>query len=57
MPYSDVRLLNVLNHTLWFLPNVASCYAMYNLLKEDHFFRDYHIVVCAGTKAGSPGRA
>ena len=52
MPYSDVRLLNVLNHTLWFLPNVASCYAMYNLLKEDHFFRDYHIVVCAGTKAG-----
>ena len=52
MPYSDTRLLNVLNHTLWFLPNVASCYAMYNLLMEDHFFRDYNIVVCAGTKAG-----
>ena len=28
MPYADVRLLNVLQHTLWFLPNVASCYAM-----------------------------
>ena len=52
MPFYDMRLLNVLNHTLWFLPNVASCYAMYNLLKKDHFFRDYHIVVCAGTKAG-----
>lgn len=52
MPYSDTRLLNVLNHTLWFLPNVASCYAMYNLLMEDNFFRDYNIVVCAGTKAG-----
>lgn len=52
MPYSDTRLLNVLNHTLWFLPNVASCYAMYNLLMQDHFFRDYKIVVCAGTKAG-----
>ena len=52
MPYSDARLLNVLNHTLWFLPNVASCYAMYNLLQEDNFFSDYEIVVAAGTKAG-----
>lgn len=52
MPYSDTRLLNVLNHTLWFLPNVASCYAMYNLLMEDNFFRDYKVIVCAGTKAG-----
>ena len=32
MPYSDVRLMSVLTHTLWFLPNVASCYAMHNLL-------------------------
>lgn len=52
MPFSDTRLLNVLNHTLWFLPNVAACYAMYNLLKEDHFFHDYKVIVCAGTKAG-----
>lgn len=52
MPFSDARLLNVLNHTLWFLPNVASCYAMYNLLTEDNFFHDYKVVVCAGTKAG-----
>ncbi len=52
MPFSDARLLAVLNHTLWFLPNIASCYAMYNLLKEDNFFRDYKVVVCAGTKAG-----
>ena len=34
MPYSDTRLLNVLSHTLWFLPNVASCYAMANLLAQ-----------------------
>lgn len=52
MPYSDSRLLKVLNHTLWFLPNVASCYAMYNLLSEDNFFSDYNVAVCAGTKAG-----
>ena len=52
MPYSDSRLLKILNHTLWFLPDVASCYAMYNLLREDNFFSDYKIIVCAGTKAG-----
>ena len=54
MPFSDTRLLNVLSHTFWFLPNVVSCYAMYNLLqqKQNSFYHDYHINVCAGTKAG-----
>lgn len=54
MPYADVRLLNVLQHTLWFLPNVASCYAMKNLLmqKQNTFYHDYTINVCAGAGAG-----
>ena len=54
MPYADVRLLNVLQHTLWFLPNVASCCAMKNLLmqKQNTFYHDYTINVCAGTSAG-----
>ena len=54
MPYSDTRLLNVLTHTLWFLPNVASCFAMANLLsqRQNAFYHDYQINVCAGTKAG-----
>lgn len=54
MPYSDARMLSVLNHTLWFLPNVASCYAMANLLheKQNVFYHDYTINVCAGTAAG-----
>lgn len=54
MPYADVRLLNVLQHTLWFLPNVASCYAMYNLLmqRQNTFYHVYKINICAGTKAG-----
>ena len=51
---ADARLLNVLSHTFWFLPNVASCFAMKNLLdqKQNAFFHDYKINVCAGTKAG-----
>ncbi len=54
MPFSDVRLLNVLSHTLWFLPNVASCHAMANLLaqKQNAFYHDYKVIVCAGTQAG-----
>ena len=54
MPFSDTRLLNVLSHTLWFLPNVASCFAMANLLKQKQnaFYHDYKINVCAGTSAG-----
>lgn len=54
MPYSDTRLLNVLSHTFWFMPNVASCYAMRNLLeqKQNSFYHDYTINVSAGPQAG-----
>ena len=54
MPFSDTRLLNVLSHTLWFLPNVASCFAMANLIKQkqNKFYHDYKVIVCAGTAAG-----
>lgn len=54
LPFSDVRLLNVLSHTLWFLPNVSSCYAMRNLLlqKQNKFYHDYKIIVAAGSSAG-----
>ena len=53
-PFSDSRLLNQLSHTFWFLPNVASCYAMKNLLTEKHnrFYHDYKIIVAAGNRAG-----
>ena len=53
-PYSDVRLLPYLNHSFWFLPTVASCHAMANLLaeKQNVFFHDYTVVTAAGTGAG-----
>lgn len=54
MPYSDVRLLNVLQHSFWFLPSVASCNAMYNLMQKRNntFYHDYKIIVAAGSEAG-----
>ena len=53
-PYSDVRLLPYLQHSFWFLPTVAACQAMANLLaeKQNTFWHDYDVIVAAGTSAG-----
>jgi len=53
-PYSDTRLLPYMQHSFWFLPNVAACHAMGNLLKEKHnvYWHDYEILTVAGTGAG-----
>lgn len=53
-PYSDVRLLPYLNHSFWFLPNVAACDAMANLLAERQniFWQDYTVLNVSGVKAG-----
>jgi len=54
MPFSDTRLLNILSHTFWFLPSVASCHAMRNLMmmKQNRFYHDYEVIVSAGSEAG-----
>lgn len=53
-PYSNGQLLPWLQHSFWFLPNVAACDAMEKLLTEKHnvFWRDYTIINASGTKAG-----
>jgi hypothetical protein len=54
LPFTDVRLLNTLTHTFWFLPSVAACDAMNKLLhsRNNTFYKDYEIIVAAGNKAG-----
>lgn len=53
-PYSDVRLLPYLQHAFWFLPSVAACEAMKNLLEEpqNQWWNDYTVIVAAGARAG-----
>ncbi|MEN9368988.1 MAG: hypothetical protein RL489_3346 [Pseudomonadota bacterium] len=53
-PYSDVRLLPYLQHSFWFMPSVAACHAMANLLaeKQNTFWHVYKVIVAAGTAAG-----
>ena len=54
LPFSHAALLANLTHTLWFLPTVASCHAMANLLAERQnvFYHDYNVLIAAGTEAG-----
>jgi hypothetical protein len=53
-PYSDVTLLPYLQHSFWFLPDVAACHAMANLLseKQNVFWHEYDPIVAAGAGAG-----
>ena len=53
-PYSDIRLRPYLQHSFWFLPNVAACQAMAKLLAEKHnpFWHGYKVIVAAGASAG-----
>jgi hypothetical protein len=53
-PYSQGQLLPWLQHSFWFLPDVAACDAMEKVLTETHnvFWRDYKVINASGTKAG-----
>ena len=60
MPFSDVRLLEYLRHTYWFLPSVAACKAMKKLLEKPvnkAFFGRYRIIVAAGDECGMGAEA
>jgi hypothetical protein len=50
-PYSDARFAGAVDHTVWFLPTVASAHAMKAALESHPFFRDFLIHVAAGSGA------
>ena len=53
-PYSDARILPYMQHSFWFMPDVAACHAMANLLTENQnvYWHDYKVLSVAGTGAG-----
>jgi hypothetical protein len=55
MPFEDTNLLTALQHTVWYMPGVNACLAMRALLTRPHnkFFRDYTIIVAAGSEVGT----
>ncbi|MDH6536537.1 DEAD/DEAH box helicase family protein [Aurantimicrobium minutum] len=51
-PYESEKFKEAVEHAIWFMPDVASCEAMAELLKKDPYFSSFVIYVAAGTKAG-----
>jgi hypothetical protein len=51
-PYSDGRFTKGVEHSVWFMPTVASAHAMKAHLEAHPFFKDHIVHVAAGNKAG-----
>jgi hypothetical protein len=54
-PYADTNVLPYMNHSVWFLPSVASVFAMRNLLGEPHnlpYWGQFVVLPVAGSGAG-----
>lgn len=59
-PFSRrTSLYRELSHMVWYLPNVASCYAMEKLLTDpkNNYYNKYKIIVVAGERGGSGAEA
>ncbi|MGP5383996.1 GIY-YIG nuclease family protein [Glutamicibacter arilaitensis] len=51
-PYEAVRFKSAVKHSVWYMNNVAACFAMAEMLRKHPFFSQFEIVVAAGNKAG-----
>ena len=56
-PYEAHRFKSAIKHSVWYLPSVASCFAMADLLREHPYFSQFEVVVAAGNKAGQGAAA
>lgn len=50
-PFSDPQFTTAVEHTVWFMPNVASAQAMKAMLLSRPYFRDFLVHVAAGNAA------
>ena len=58
-PFANHEMRATLNHSVWHLPDVASCEAMRNLLQRpsNGFFHDYEVICAAGRNVGVGAKA
>lgn len=52
-PYSNPKLVANSKDTLWLMPNVNSCIAMAQLLRNDEYFNKYQIINLSARDVGS----
>jgi hypothetical protein len=51
-PYEHPSFAGAIRHAVWYMPDVASCFAMRDMLDRHPHFSDFEVVVAAGSKAG-----
>jgi hypothetical protein len=56
-PYESAVFKEAVTHTVWYMADVAACYAMRDLLEAHPFFSGFEIVVAAGPGAGQGAAA
>lgn len=56
-PYESPAFTAQIRHSVWYMPDVASCFAMRDLLDAHPYFKGFEIVVAAGSRAGQGAEA
>ncbi len=51
-PYEHEGFKSAIRHSVWYMADVAACFAMRDLLKAHPYFSGFEVVVAAGSKAG-----
>lgn len=51
-PYESPGFTEQVRHSVWYLPDVASCFAMRDMLDAHPYFSGFEVVVAAGPGAG-----
>lgn len=51
-PYEHPKFTDQIKHAVWYMPDVASSFAMRDMLAAHPYFSGFEIVVAAGPKAG-----
>lgn len=49
-PYESAVFKRAIRHSVWYLPDVAACFAMRDMLDADPYFGGFEVVVAAGSK-------
>ncbi len=56
-PYESAAFTDMIKHSVWYMADVASCYAMRDILKKHPYFAGFAVVVAAGSPAGQGAAA
>src|SRR5262249_23318354 len=56
-PYEHPEFAQPVRHSVWYMPDVASCFGMRDMLDQHPYFSGYEVVVAAGNGAGQGAAA